>query len=277
MVRVCEKRFPKGYYLGQQADGFSLDGILKKNLDFIKDKVLNKKIDYVICCDGKTGIGKTTLSLQIASYLDKDFNLDKVCFSPAQFLEALKKAKKGDAIVFDEALIIGSRFAMSEINKKIMVIMSQIRSKQLFIFFILPSLFDLDRNLSLYRVNLLLHCYSTEFGNRGFYSYYFDDSIKSLYLNGKKFYSYSYPKPNGFGKFSKCFCLDENDYEKKKQAAIQQIGIGTKTRRETRIKAERDRLIKYLRENEKKKCTEISKITKTIQSDEISKICRGER
>lgn len=255
---------------------FSIDGILRKNLDFVKDKVLRKKMDFVICIDGRVGQGKSTFGTQIARYLDPTFNLDRIVFTPNQFIEALKIAKKGEAVVFDEAMLISSRSAMSEFNRAIVTMMAQIRSKQLFIFFILPSIFDLDRNLSLHRVNLLLHCYSKELGQRGRFTAFFEENVKTLYLLGKKFYSYGKPKANFYGSFSKYFSVDMEKYEKKKQDAINSLTIKANTRMSNRFKIQRDNLIRYLFEKGGLKYPEIATLSE-LSKGEVGAICRKER
>lgn len=252
---------------------FYLDGILKRNLDFIKDKVLHKNMDFVICVDGRVGQGKSTLASQLALFLDPTFTLDNIVFTPNQFIESVKKAKKGQAIIFDEAMIISSRSAMSEFNKAVVFLMAQIRSKQLFIFFVLPSIFDLDRNLALHRTNLLLHCYSDEFGKRGKYAGFIEDSVKALYLNGKKFYSYSKPKSNFIGVFTKHFSVDMDKYEAKKQEAIKTMTL--KPERLNKFKIQRDNVIRHLKDKGLK-YNEIADIV-GLSNSEVGMVCRGER
>lgn len=275
MVRVLEKEFPKGTYKGQRGDGFPLDIVLKKNLDFIKDKVLNRRTDFTICIDGVVGIGKSTLAFQIANYLDKNFNLDKVVFTPEQFMTALSIGKKGEVIIFDESINISSRSAMSMWNKRVIQIMTQIRSRQLFIVFVLPSIFDLDKSLALYRTNLLLHCYSKGFGYRGMFSAYFREPIKNLYLIGKKYYSYRKPYPNFKGTFSACFCIDEDAYEQKKQKSIAEMIHKPASRQEQRAMEDRNNLIRYLREKNNNSYREIAELI-NINENFVGKICRGE-
>jgi hypothetical protein len=172
--------------------------------------------------------GKSTLSFQAALYFDKTFNLDRVVFSVDDFLTALINASPGQAVVFDEAIIVNSRSALTEFNKKVIIAMTQIRSKGLYIFFNIPSVFDLDRNLVLNRCHLLLHCYQDHFGDRGRYCVFDKDKMKMLYLKGKRLYTYAFPKANFVGAFSEYFYLDREDYENKKQREIAAQAKGKK-------------------------------------------------
>jgi len=178
--------------------------------------------------------GKSTLSFQVARYVDPTFNLERVVFNVDTFLDALIKAQPGQAIVFDEAIIVNSRSALTEFNKKIIVAMTQIRSKGLFIFFNIPSVFDLDRNLCLNRAHLLLHCYQDNFGERGRYTVFNKDKMKLLYLKGKRLYSYGFPKANFYAKFSEYFPLDREAYERKKQKEIARIAKSNKNEKASR-------------------------------------------
>lgn len=275
-MRVFTDLYPKGSYVGQRNHGYPLDNNLKKNLDFIKERVLTRRTDFVLGVDGRTGAGKSTIAMQIARYLDSSFSLDRVAFTPQQFANCLKQAKKGEVVLLDEAIVLNSRNSMSEWNKKIMMLMAQIRSKQLFIIFCLPSIFDLDKNISLFRIDLLIHCYQKEFGKRGFFTAYFQDRIKTLYLLGKKYYSYNKPKPNLSGTFSRCFTIDEDSYEKKKQQAINSLASG-KSKTEIKNYDQRNNYIRFIRQKYNLSYGEIAEIGQGLSEDEIGRICRNER
>jgi hypothetical protein len=206
--------------------------------------------------------GKSTLSFQAALYFDKTFNLDRVVFSVDDFLTALINASPGQAVVFDEAIIVNSRSALTEFNKKVIIAMTQIRSKGLYIFFNIPSVFDLDRNLVLNRCHLLLHCYQDHFGDRGRYCVFDKDKMKMLYLKGKRLYTYAFPKANFVGAFSEYFYLDREDYENKKQREIAAQAKGKKINKwEQRFK----RTVRKLCEKESNFFVGVTKEEKRLQ------------
>ena len=230
---------------------YKLPSKLREILDGFKWAIHNKKQSAVVIVDGRSGMGKTTISFQMAKYMSESFNLDYVHFTPEAFLEALTKTNKGDTIVFDEAMLLSSRSALSAINKMIVVAMSMIRSKNLFIIFNVNSIFDLDKNLALSRADLLLNCYGDSLTDKGKFVAFFKgadgrDRIKELYINGKKFYSYTNPKGNFFTTFSSEFVVDEDEYEEKKQIGVNTFLKGSKTALSEKNKTSRDRLVVHM-------------------------------
>lgn len=202
-----------------------LDGYIKEILDFYYNAVHFHKTTAVLVFDGRSGMGKTTLSNQFGIYLDKDFSLKKIFFTPQEFLEGLADAKKGDYLCFDEAMMLSSRATMTKINQMIVAAMSMIRSKQIFVAFCINSIFDLDRNLAISRADILCHVYGNNLIDRGKYGAFFrskegQDKLKLLYLMGRKFYDYSKPRANFVASFTKNFVVDEKEYEEKKQIGV---------------------------------------------------------
>lgn len=224
-----------------------IDNFLKDNFAFVQRKVSHKvahrRSDLFIIVDGPVGSGKSTLSFQCAKWFDPTFDLSRVVFSVQDFLRVLIEAKPGQAVVFDEAIIVNSRSALTEFNKSIIIAMTQIRSKGLYIFFNIPSVFDLDRNLVLNRCHLLLHCFQDRFGDRGRYIVFDRDKLKLLYLKGKKLYTYGFPKANFTGHFTEYFHLDRTAYENKKQIEIAKQAKGKKS---NKYLEQRNRLIYFV-------------------------------
>ena len=182
-----------------------------------------------------------------------DFDLSNVHFTPESFTEALTHTKKGDTIIFDEAMLLSSRAALSQINRMIVIAMSMIRSKNLCIIFNVNSIFDLDRNLALSRADLLLHCYGDSLTDKGKFLAFFKgsdgiDRIKQLYIHGKKYYSYGFPRSNFHSNFPSHFVLDEKEYERIKQIGVNNFLKGTKNTENSRYKQQRDILIKIINE-----------------------------
>jgi len=199
--------------------GYPLDGYLKTNLDEAI-RVVKEDWDMIFCVDGYEGSGKSTLAIQMAYYCDPTLNVDRVCFTPKEFKNAIMSASQYQAVIFDEAFTgLSSREAMSSINKSLVQMIAEIRQKNLFVFVVMPSFFDLDKYIALHRSRALIHVYSNRF-QRGYFRFYDIDKKKDLYVTGKKFYSYKGVVSNFHGSFSPKNPVDNEAYKKKKHDSL---------------------------------------------------------
>lgn len=202
------------------------DGILKSNLDIIK-KEAKKDWDWIFVVDGIEGGGKSTFAQQIAAYCDPSLDIDRICFTPEEFKNAIVKAEKYQAIVYDEAYAgLNSRQAMTQTNRTIVSMLAEIRQKNLFVFIILPTFFDLDKNVAIWRSRGLFHVHVDKAYKRGFFKFYNQTTKKYLYIKGKKFYDYgaSAALPNFKGRFTKKYMVDEKEYRQRKLKSLEKYG-----------------------------------------------------
>lgn len=207
---------------------FYVDAWLAKSLDQVHDRVHEKDEDYFFAVDGEEGSGKSVFTMQLAKYVDPGFCLDRVCFTAQEFEQTILKAKKGEAIVFDEAFRgLSSRGALTEVNKLLIALMMECRQKNLFVFVVMPTMFLLDKYVALWRAKGLFHVYRQKH-KRGFWSFYNKKNKKLLYLKGKTNYSYSAPKVKRTGRFTNKYVIDEDEYRKKKRAAFRETGRETR-------------------------------------------------
>lgn len=217
---LIQRKLPRG-----EEKGVYVDGYLNEILNFYAEAVAKHNTSVVIIFDGRSGMGKTTLNNQVGIILDPNYDLKNIHYTPQSFLDALAVAKPGDYICFDEAMLLSNRSTMSQINRMIIIAMSMIRSKKIFVSFCVNSVFDLDRNIAMSRADILLHVYGDTLIDRGKYAAFFkardgENRLQHLYLLGKKFYSYSKPRANFVASFTKDFIVDEIEYEKRKQEGI---------------------------------------------------------
>lgn len=241
-------------------EGYFIHGFLKTNLDHVKHNVLKKDFDSFLIVTGREGFGKSTLAAQIAFYLDPTFNLSRCCFTADQFEDTVVKAKKFEAIVFDETMgYLSSRGAMSSFNRQLIKIFSEMRSKNLFVLLCIPNFFELDRYPAMHRATGLIHVYERK--KYGVYNY---PTKKKLYLKGKKTYSYCVP-PNFIGNYPKFFVYDKDEYEEKKQKAIKEWAEMKKRGAARKYKGQRNAAIKILTTICKYPMKEIVKATKLNQ------------
>lgn len=193
-----------------------LDGYVLAVLDTAKN-VITKDWDMIFLGDGGEGTGKSVFIQQAAKYCDPTLTLDRITFTPREFREAVMNAKPYQAVVYDEAFTgLNSRATMSIINRAIVSMLAEIRQKNLFIFVVMPTFFDLEKYVALWRSRGLFHIYTGDNFERGFVAFYNIDRKKDLYIQGKKFYSYHLPRPNFVARFSNHYTVDKDAYKLKK-------------------------------------------------------------
>lgn len=216
----------------KQRYGYYMDDNLIANLELLRRQVENK-YDGIFAITGNEGCGKTSISHAVAHYLSPTFNLDNVVFSGQELMNRIQKCNKYDVIIYDEAITaLSTQDASSEMQNTIIKLFTTIRSKGLYIILILPNPFMLRRYFFVFRTKFLIHTYSTDGINRGFFKFYSYKRKKLMYLQGCKEWNMNVVRRNFSGRFinTEGFFLDPEAYETKKQNAIKAITEDKKTK-----------------------------------------------
>lgn len=226
---------------------FPIDTVLKSELDKVRYRVEKKDFDFVAIIDGREGSGKSVLAQQVGAYLDPNFSLDNIVFTSEEFIKKIKdpRIKKGTCVILDEAFnAINSRASMSEVNRSMGAVATEMRQKNLYVLIVLPSFFDLDKQFAIHRSSSLIHVYLKDNVQRGQFLIFPRSKKLHLYLNGKKTYNYSKPKsPFPPCRFTNHYTVDENDYRRKKADAFKRRSVSNQARNWLN---QRNAYIKYL-------------------------------
>jgi adenylate kinase family enzyme len=190
----------------------------------IKETINKKDKDFVILVDGYEGSGKSTFAQQVGKAIDSDLSLDRICMTPEQFKEAIKRADKGQCVIYDEAVTgLSSGDAISKVGKILKSMMMQMRQKNLCVIVIMPTFFELNRYAVLSRAKALFHIYERQ-GRRGYFVGYNRQDMKRMYLKGKKMHSYCV-RSFFTGRFYGKYTVDQEAYRKKKEEALFEVEI----------------------------------------------------
>jgi hypothetical protein len=174
---------------------FHIDTKLKKMWDNIRDgKLINSNEDRVYIVDGRERGGKSSFVFQQAKYINPNFKVENICFTPDEFLHQIRTVEKGSVIVFDEAFRgLSSKSTRSKVNKAIVEALMEVGQRNLILFIVLPTIFLLEIYAAVLRSHCLFHIYKTKDKRRAF-KIYNEKKKKELYFRGKtKFFSYSKP------------------------------------------------------------------------------------
>lgn len=214
--------------------------ILEKWDKISGDKLIKQDEDRVYLVDGRERSGKSVFTFQQAKYIDPTFNLNRVCFTPEEFLNAIRNAPKGSVVVFDEAFRgLSSKSSQSRVNKKIVQAMMEMGQRNLVIFIVLPTFFLLELYAAILRSNCLFHIYKGKDGYRRFRLYNFQKKSLLYKFGKKKGFSYAYPKVKHRNRFFNKYSIDEQDYRKKKMDSLREQDKQTLDDDEGRISKER--------------------------------------
>lgn len=200
---------------------YYMDGYLYENLKFMKEAV-KKDDDFVLLIDGMERAGKSVLAMQIAYFLDPNFNTDKIVYSVKDWHNKVIGAEKYSCILWDEAFRgMSKRQAISNINKKVVQTLMEIGQNNLFLIIVLPTYFELDKYAALHRCKCLIHVHRNTKYERGYFKFYEYTKMKAMYFEGRFKYDYC-RRCDFFGRFTNHYPINKDDYiEKKKEALIQ--------------------------------------------------------
>lgn len=226
---------------------YHIDKSLKHKWDKIKSGLLQKKDeDRTYIVDGRERTGKSVFTLQQAKYIDPTFNLDRVCFTPEEFLKQIRTAPQGSCIVFDEAFRgLSSKSSQSKVNKMIVQAMMEMGQRNLITFIVLPTIFLLEIYAAVLRSNALFHIYKDRNGIRHFKTYNYSKKSQLWNIGRKKGFSYRFPKVNvkNFGgRFFNIYSINEEAYRKKKMDSLGKEKV-IKEDQEHYVYGQRDRLV----------------------------------
>ena len=197
-----------------QEISYYLDPILKPKWEVLRKKVIKYNNDRVYIVVGKEGAGKSFWTFQQAKFIDPTFNIDRICFTPKEFLDTITNCPEGSVVVFDEAFRgFSSKSACSRINKALVQAMMEVRRRNLIIFIVLPAFPLLEPYIAIHRSRALFYIFDRrEKSYRGWKCYNLRKKIY-LYYQSKKNYGIlppSFTKTRG-----KFFCPKKEINNKK--------------------------------------------------------------
>lgn len=211
---------------------YYVDDKLKRQMDEkVKPSLRLKDEDYFLCVDGKERSGKSVMAMQLARYVDPTFNLDRLCFDPNEFRQAILQAKKRQAIIFDEAYRgMSSAGSLTEVNKVLQSLSMEMGQKNLFIIIVLPTFYLLAKYQAIWRTKGLFHVFKSH-GRKGYWKFYNSKKKLRLYNSkeGKKYYTYHQVKTGMKGRFYNYYCVNEEAYRQKKDTSLKKGYRATKT------------------------------------------------
>ena len=193
--------------------------VLKYRAAYIKSGGGNKMTSVVVIIEGMSGSGKSTFGSQLGLFWDPKLSLEvNYAWNMKRLMYLVEHTYPGMVIIMDEAMVVNSRSANSSDNLKLIIALSQIRSKGVFFIFCINSVHQLEKTIPLSRADFLVRVKRTR-GLAGIpkYCIYDKDKMKQIIVKNAGKYSHSGVFPNvGWTTFSKYMPFDDVRYDKMK-------------------------------------------------------------
>jgi hypothetical protein len=197
---------------------------LREKLDNIK-KIVKRKWDAVFLIDGHERIGKSTLGMTAAWYLsDGKLTIDNFAAGMNDAAEKVEKLPDKSILFVDEgSLVFNSKDSMTREAKKLQKVLDVVGQKNMVFIIVLPSFFDLNKNIATRRSKFLLHAYTGNDMRRGRFTYFGPNKKRLLYALGKKnFGSYAKPKSDWLGDFDDLKLPFHDEYIELKKKSLKE-------------------------------------------------------
>jgi len=221
----------KDWFMNNEKNGWLFDRMLIARCWKMHCDLVDKNKDHFALVTGKEGYGKSSLAIQMASWIDPKFCDENITFTAREYATRLKVAEPGSCIVIDEGgVIMFSREAMTIKNIEMNHLFMLQRQSNISVILCCPAFFNIDSYIRTNRINSLFRV--TEQGHYVGYLTKAIDIINSLQSTKKKISQMKLPSGSFWhGCFRKKFpkCIDLKEYlRRKKQNYVQFLdGIDT--------------------------------------------------
>lgn len=211
-----------------------ISNTLIQNLYFELKRV-DANFDSCILVTGREGTAKTTLSCALSYFMGYDyekkksnFSLDWIVFTLDQIEEAVNKAEIGQTILIDEFVLTAlATDALTSMQKRLVKMFVLNRYKRLKYILVIPYIWMLGSYFATDRTSCMIHCYSPNNLDRGYFKFYSYPNKAHLYNTGKKIHTYKQSPPDFEGRFLVTSIadvgIDETAYNKKKREALDSV------------------------------------------------------
>lgn len=220
------KKFPqfkgntkfKEWFMNNESRGWLFDRMLIARCWKIHCDLVNKNKDHFCLITGQEGSGKSTLGVQMGSWISPTFCTEDICFTAQEYISRLKVVKPGSCLLIDEGgVLLFSREAMTtrsiEMNK---IFMLQ-RQKNISILLCCPSYFNIDSYIRSNRINTMIRVIKQ--GDYAGYNPRAIEIINTLQSTKKKISQMKLPSGSFWhGSFRKKFpaCVNLQEYLNRK-------------------------------------------------------------
>lgn len=220
-MKIQIDKYPMGSFKLQKTPGRYFNEFLYENLKLPAHHIVNDMtfLGIIFSSTLEVRTGKSTFAQQIgeAYYellekehgIKREMTMDNILFTPENFIERAFKLPKYSFIILDEW---EDAHYWSELAMTLKKFFQKCGQLNLFMIIIIPNLFELPKK---YAISRSLFAVDVHFANnleRGYFKFYNYEAKKELYKRGKQYENYKAFPPSFFGRFTKGYAVNEEEY-----------------------------------------------------------------
>lgn len=246
-MKILEQRYPLGSLPGQKTAGRYIDEAYYENLKVLAE-VINQDMTFMAIVSSSTlevGTGKSVFVQQTAEawiHLVNEIHgenlpnlsMKNIVFKPEDLIKRSFEIPKYSVIILDEW---EDAHYWSKMGMTLRQFFRKCRQLNLFMMCIIPNFFQMPANYAIGRSVFFIDVRFEGKFERGYFRFFSFKKKKDLYNYGKKNQDYDCVKPDFIGRFTKGYCVDEDEYRKAKyKDMVDAEKEGKPTEKEVRIK-----------------------------------------
>jgi hypothetical protein len=219
---------------------YYMDEKIIYKLDLMCDRCSGKRqLDNLLIFDGDEGYGKTNFSFGCGYYMAHKLNREMKYFFDLEKLINYAISTEEKVIIWDEGALGGLTDEwFNKLQIKLIKLLMVARKKRHIYIVNIPKFFKLREYIIVDRAICLIHVYSPDETNLGYYTYYNKKRKEKLWYNFKSSKKRSYKNYYNFkGKFIETLSkiVDEKEYDKAKDIAILGINSVSEAKKDNKL------------------------------------------
>ena len=187
-LEPSEHKTFKAWFLKREHIGHFFDyGLILRCFRICQE--VENNLDHFIVIVGREGLGKSTLSFQIAAWINPNFVIEHICYGAKAYLDILRKKARiaklshavSSSLVLDEGTELLSREIMNATNRALIKTFHIQRALKTLVIINIPNFFMLDPAVRQHRVRTLI-----EIKDRGVYKMMLGNALELVDKEGRK-------------------------------------------------------------------------------------------
>ena len=205
--------------------GYYMEDKLVENLQALPYRIQKDK-DVLGIIVGSPGEGKSTITTQIAYFLDPTITCDTIKYAYEDYLKYSiglfdKGQSKGKSVIHDEGKeALSAVSVLSKRTKKFMDFLYENRQMNMYQYILTGDFFDIPKSIVMQRALFMIWVHEEGEFENGHFKFFNRTDMRKLYIYGKKERNMESSGYSFRGTFSKFYTVDEDKYRQLKKSHL---------------------------------------------------------